>query len=97
MILKKIILTINLDNYGHIIHIDFGFMLITSPGGNMGFEQAPFKFTLEYGELIGGRNSDLWGYFKNLMVRGFIEIRKHINPIVNLIKILMENSDLPCF
>jgi phosphatidylinositol kinase/protein kinase (PI-3 family) len=33
-----------MDAYGHIIHIDFGFMLVTSPGG-INFESAPFKLT----------------------------------------------------
>ena len=42
-----------IDNFGHIIHIDFGFILGTSPGRNYGFEKAHFKFTLEYGKLIG--------------------------------------------
>ncbi len=31
---------------GHIVHIDFGFMLSNTPG-DMAFEQAPFKLTSE--------------------------------------------------
>jgi len=32
------------DKQGHLIHIDFGFMLGTSPAG-VKFEAAPFKLT----------------------------------------------------
>ena len=35
-----------LDDDGHIIHIDFSFMLSHSPGG-ISFEAAPFKLTRE--------------------------------------------------
>ncbi len=41
-----------LDTEGHVIHIDFGFMLGNTPGGNMGFEAAPFKLTAEMVELL---------------------------------------------
>lgn len=34
-----------IDRDGHLLHIDFGFMLSNSPG-NMGFEAAPFKLTM---------------------------------------------------
>ena len=51
-----------IDNEGHIIHIDFGFVLTLSPG-NLGFESAPFKLTKEYEELLGGKGSDLFNYY----------------------------------
>ena len=39
-----------MDEEGHIIHIDFGFMLSNSPGG-VNFESAPFKLTRELLEV----------------------------------------------
>ena len=36
-----------IDSKGHFIHIDFGFLLCTSPGG-INFESAPFKLTQDY-------------------------------------------------
>ncbi len=56
-----------IDDVGHILHIDFGFMLGTSPGG-VNFESAPFKLTQEYVELMKGKDSDYFGYFRSLMI-----------------------------
>ena len=39
------------DSEGHIIHIDFGFVLANSPGNNLGFESSPFKLTKEFAEV----------------------------------------------
>lgn len=41
-----------MDAEGHIIHIDFGFILSTSPGKNLGFETSAFKLTREFVEVI---------------------------------------------
>lgn len=59
-----------IDNEGHIIHIDFGFMLSNSPG-SVGFEAAPFKLTYEYVEVLGGIGSPEWDDFKKLCKQAF--------------------------
>lgn len=59
-----------IDNEGHIIHIDFGFMLSNSPG-SVGFEAAPFKLTHEYVEVLGGIGSPEWEDFKKLCKQAF--------------------------
>lgn len=86
-----------IDIDGNIIHIDFGFILGISPG-NMNFESAPFKLTSEYIELLDGVNSNIFQYFKSLLMRGMIEIRKNYNTIFQLIDIMGRGEDtIPCF
>ena len=43
-----------LDSEGHIIHIDYGFMLSISPGKGLKIERAPFKLTQEFVDVLGG-------------------------------------------
>lgn len=71
------------DRDGHLIHIDFGFMLSNSPGGNMGFEAAPFKFPLEYVEILGGLESSGWKEFKRVFKEGFEAARKHSDSLIS--------------
>jgi hypothetical protein len=85
-----------LDREGHLIHIDFGFMLSNSPG-YVGFETAPFKLTAEYIDLLGGVGSASWQAFRDLFTQGFLAIRKHSDRLVALLEILMKDSALPCF
>lgn len=81
---------------GHILHIDFGFMFTTSPG-NINFENAPFKFTAEYLDLIGGKSSDFFSYFRNLMISGLKALQKNIYEVLNIVKIMSYQSLLSCF
>ena len=71
-------------------------MLAFSPGG-INFESAPFKLTNEYVELMGGKNSNTFTYYKVLMMQGFIELRRHSENIQVMLEIMMKESDLPCF
>ena len=48
---------IMVDIAGHIMHIDFGFLLSNAPGKGFKFEQAPFKLTGEQVEVLGGVQS----------------------------------------
>lgn len=85
-----------LDDQGHLIHIDFGFMLSTSPK-NLGFESSAFKMTYEFVEIMGGIQSDMFAYFKILMLQGFLAARKHMDKLVPIIEIMQLSSQLPCF
>lgn len=59
-----------IDNEGHIVHIDFGFMLSNSPG-SVGFEAAPFKLTQDYVDVLGGVNSQAFDDYKTLCKQAF--------------------------
>ncbi|ESW31827.1 hypothetical protein PHAVU_002G271500 [Phaseolus vulgaris] len=88
-----------LDEEGHIIHIDFGFMLSNSPGG-VNFESAPFKLTRELLEVMDsdaeGVPSEFFDYFKVLCIQGFLTCRKHAERIILLVEML-QDSGFPCF
>ena len=86
-----------LDRDGHVIHIDFGFMLSNAPGGYVGFESAPFKLSPEYIELMGGSGSPDYARFKDLIFQGFQALRKHAERIFLLVEIMQVESRLPCF
>jgi phosphatidylinositol 4-kinase B len=87
-----------LDNKGHLIHIDFGFFFLSSPGKNSGFESAPFKLTKDFVDLIGGSHSHSFHRFRNLCYRTFLELRKNCFEITLLVQMLTEgNEDLSCF
>jgi len=77
-----------IDREGHIIHIDYGFMLSSSPG-NMQFETAPFKLPLEFVELMGGKDGDMFDYFKKLFHCGFMAIRKNYKKILGLVELML--------
>lgn len=46
-----------IDSTGHIIHIDYGFMLSNAPGKGLKIERAPFKLTPEFVDVLGGIKS----------------------------------------
>ena len=71
-----------IDRDGHLIHIDFGFMLSNTPG-NIGFEAAPFKLPLEYVQVLGGINGPAFAEFKRLFREGFDAARKHSDRILS--------------
>ncbi|EPZ32863.1 Phosphatidylinositol 4-kinase domain-containing protein [Rozella allomycis CSF55] len=84
------------DKKGHIVHIDFGFMLSNSPG-SVGFESAPFKLLQEYVDILGGINSPKFMQFKQAMVSGLLSLRPHADKLILLLVIMQKNSFMPCF
>ncbi len=56
-----------IDNEGHIIHIDFGFMLSNAPGKGIRLEKAPFKLTNDFVDVMGGVNSSYFSMYRKLL------------------------------
>jgi len=86
-----------LGREGRIIHIDFGFILAHSPGGNIGFESAPFKLNEEMVQIMGGEDSAPFAKFQLLVIRGYLEARKHAHKLILLLEILSKESRMPCW
>ncbi|XP_078526602.1 phosphatidylinositol 4-kinase beta isoform X2 [Lissotriton helveticus] len=78
-----------LDAEGHIIHIDFGFILSSSPR-NLGFETSAFKLTSEFVDVMGGLDGDMFNYYKMLMLQGLIAARKHMDKVVQIVEIMQQ-------
>uniref|UniRef100_A0A8P4GHQ6 Phosphatidylinositol 4-kinase beta n=1 Tax=Dicentrarchus labrax TaxID=13489 RepID=A0A8P4GHQ6_DICLA len=85
-----------LDAEGHIIHIDFGFILSSSPK-NLGFETSAFKLTTEFVDVMGGSDGDMFNYYKMLMLQGLIAARKHMDRVLQIVEIMQQGTQLPCF
>ncbi len=86
-----------LTSSGHVVHIDFGFMLSNSPGGNINWESCPFKLTQEFVEVMEGEDSDAFNYYKVLLIRGFLEARKYAHIFVLLVSSMMREGRMACF
>lgn len=89
---------IMIDDKGHILHIDFGFLFDISPGG-VRFERAPFKLTPEMLAVMGGDDpttSQAYRWFEELTVKAFLCSRQYCGKLLHLVS-LMFDSGLPCF
>lgn len=85
-----------IDNEGHIIHIDFGFMLSNSPG-SVGFEAAPFKLTQDYVDVLGGVGSPAFDDYKKLCKQAFQALRRSADHLIDLVAMMGRESKMPCF
>ena len=84
---------------GRMVHIDFGFILTISPGGNLGFETAGFKLSHEMSQIIdptGNQRSPEFLEFLDLCVKGYLAARRWRHALVPLLG-QMRHSGLPCF
>lgn len=87
---------IMVSDAGHIIHIDFGFILDLAPGGIS--VESPFKLTTEMLTIMGGRDDSApyYAWFRELCCQGFLAIRTRAEQLIQLVECMSE-SGLPCF
>ena len=88
-----------LDRNGHLIHIDFGFLLSNSPGKGLKFETAPFKLTKDMVDVLEGENSEYFNKLKKYLKDGFKAIIKHKEKILILVEMMWcgHGKNLPCY
>lgn len=86
-----------IDKEGHIIHIDFGFLLGIAPGGSFSIESAPFKLTEEMVEVFGGLESPLFSEFLKVFTSGFLALKANSETILSTIALMAQQSTFPCF
>jgi phosphatidylinositol 4-kinase len=86
-----------IDDFGHIIHIDFGFIFDWSPGKDMGFENADFKLTKEFIDILGGNEkAEAYQLYVMRTIQAYLAVREHAIEFKNLVT-LMIYSGFPCF
>ncbi|CAO3618813.1 unnamed protein product [Mucor hiemalis] len=87
---------IMLDDDGHIIHIDFGFIFDIAPGGGI-LESSPFKLTTEMVQVMGGGSEEqAFKQFSELVIKGYLACRPYAELIMQLVTLMLQ-SGLPCF
>mmetsp|Transcript_6359 Transcript_6359/g.15322 ORF Transcript_6359/g.15322 Transcript_6359/m.15322 type:complete len:716 (+) Transcript_6359:29-2176(+) len=95
-----------LDDEGHIIHVDFGFMLCGAPGGKAlqrmgGFEHSRgFKLTSEFVDVLGGQGSAAFETFREAVIAGLEAVRQEAQDLLAFLQLNMlgaENYSQRCF
>lgn len=91
-----------IDTDGHIIHIDFGFLFDTAPGGKFSIEKSAFKLNTEMLRIMGEnpgfqkQHSEGFLLFKDLVLRGFLAAREYMDDLIAIVEVMLQ-SELPCF
>ena len=88
---------IMIDKFGHVIHIDFGFVFGIAPGKKFSLEKAHWKLTKEMVQVMGGRSSRYYTLYKDLCKQAFKIARKNAHSILSLVHLMSHESSFPSF
>ncbi|RLN61924.1 hypothetical protein BBJ29_006815 [Phytophthora kernoviae] len=80
---------IMLDTEGHVVHIDFGFVLGIAPGNTFSLETAPFKLTPEMVEVMG---PDGFDRYRHLVAQGLFALHMEAPQLLSLMKKFVEDQ-----
>ena len=88
---------IMIDDTGHLMHIDFGFIFETSPAKNLGFENAEFKLLTDMVNVMGRTpNSDAFMYYREQTIKAGLISKDCYDSVFDIVR-LNEASGLFCF
>ena len=82
---------------GQLIHIDFGFVFGLAPGKNFSMEKAPWKFTIEMVDVMGGKDSMYYRRYIELCANALRVARKNVAKVVSMMEIMSHMSNYPAF
>jgi len=68
-------------------------MLSATPK-NLGFESSPFKITQEFVDIMGGLQSDMYKYYKFLILKSLIAARKHMDKLMPIVEIMQHGKNI---
>ncbi|SPQ95469.1 unnamed protein product (mitochondrion) [Plasmodiophora brassicae] len=85
-----------LDDDGHVVHIDFGFIFDISPAKDMKVEPGGSKLTLDMVEVMDKYDSVRWKWFVELRTSGNLVVRAHRDDFLSIAD-LMSTHALGCF
>lgn len=86
-----------IDDNGHIIHIDFGFIFEISPANNLRFEKAEFKLLSDMVNVMGGtKDSDAFIYYREQTIKAGLISKEYFDYFYDIVR-LNEYSGLSCF
>ena len=81
---------IMIDIEGHLIHIDFGFLLSIAPGKGVEMEKfVPFKLTQDMIDVLGGPDHKKFDDFRKRMAKGFVALQADAEKVILIVEMML--------